>query len=64
MGPALFQVEVLGVLDLRFKLNPNDQAVLSQSKAVNAVCEAYLKGRYFWNKRTGEVWSAKTPSGA
>jgi TolB-like protein/DNA-binding winged helix-turn-helix (wHTH) protein/Flp pilus assembly protein TadD len=40
---------------IRIKLNPNEQAVLKQPKAVNAEAyEAYLKGRYFWNKRTGE----------
>jgi tetratricopeptide (TPR) repeat protein len=40
---------------IRIKLNPNEQAELKHLKAVNAEAyEAYLKGRYFWNKRTGE----------
>ena len=34
-------------------LNPQEQAALAHSKMVNAEAyEAYLKGRYFWNKRT------------
>jgi len=33
-------------------LNPRDEAALSKAKTVNAEAyEAYLKGRYFWNKR-------------
>jgi TolB-like protein/DNA-binding winged helix-turn-helix (wHTH) protein/Tfp pilus assembly protein PilF len=33
-------------------VSPRDQATLSKAKAVNAEAyEAYLKGRYFWNKR-------------
>ncbi len=40
---------------IRIKLNPGGQTKLSHPKAVNAEAyEAYLKGRYFWNKRTGE----------
>jgi TolB-like protein/DNA-binding winged helix-turn-helix (wHTH) protein len=36
-------------------LNQHEQAALAHSKVVNAEAyEAYLKGRYFWNKRTGE----------
>jgi TolB-like protein/DNA-binding winged helix-turn-helix (wHTH) protein/Flp pilus assembly protein TadD len=36
-------------------LNQHEQAELAHSKVVNAEAyEAYLKGRYFWNKRTGE----------
>jgi len=36
-------------------LNPREQAALSKSKTVNAEAyEAYLKGRYFWNKRSQE----------
>jgi TolB-like protein/DNA-binding winged helix-turn-helix (wHTH) protein/Tfp pilus assembly protein PilF len=35
------------------KLNMHEQAALEHSKVVNAEAyEAYLKGRYFWNKRT------------
>ena len=37
------------------KLSSNERAELKQRKAVNAEAyEAYLKGRYFWNKRTGD----------
>jgi TolB-like protein/DNA-binding winged helix-turn-helix (wHTH) protein/Tfp pilus assembly protein PilF len=36
-------------------LNQHEQAALEHSKVVNAEAyEAYLKGRYFWNKRTGD----------
>jgi len=36
-------------------LNQHEQAALAHSKVVNPEAyEAYLKGRYFWNKRTGE----------
>jgi TolB-like protein/DNA-binding winged helix-turn-helix (wHTH) protein/Tfp pilus assembly protein PilF len=36
-------------------LNQREQAALEHSKMVNAEAyEAYLKGRYFWNKRTGD----------
>lgn len=39
---------------IRIKLNPQEQAGLKNAKAVNPEAhEAYLKGRYFWNKRTG-----------
>jgi TolB-like protein/DNA-binding winged helix-turn-helix (wHTH) protein/Flp pilus assembly protein TadD len=39
---------------IRVTLNPQEQA-LEKSKAVNPEAyEAYLKGRYFWNKRTGD----------
>lgn len=35
-------------------LKPQEQAALTKSKTVNPdAYEAYLKGRYFWNKRTG-----------
>jgi TolB-like protein/DNA-binding winged helix-turn-helix (wHTH) protein len=40
---------------IRAKLNPHEDAALKSAKAVNpAAYEAYLKGRYFWNKRTGD----------
>jgi TolB-like protein/DNA-binding winged helix-turn-helix (wHTH) protein/Flp pilus assembly protein TadD len=40
---------------IRIKLNPNEQAELKHQRPVNAEAyEAYLKGRYFWNKRTGD----------
>jgi TolB-like protein/DNA-binding winged helix-turn-helix (wHTH) protein/Flp pilus assembly protein TadD len=36
-------------------LSRGEQAALEKSKAVNPQAyEAYLKGRYFWNKRTGD----------
>ena len=36
-------------------LEPQERAALAKSKTVNPEAyEAYLKGRYFWNKRTGE----------
>jgi tetratricopeptide (TPR) repeat protein len=35
-------------------LSPRDEAALRQAKTMNAEAyEAYLKGRYFWNKRDG-----------
>ena len=38
---------------IRISLTPQEQAVLKNAKAVNPQAyEAYLKGRYFWNKRT------------
>jgi TolB-like protein/DNA-binding winged helix-turn-helix (wHTH) protein/Tfp pilus assembly protein PilF len=40
---------------IQVTLNPQEEAALNRSKAVNAQAyEAYLKGRYFWNKRTRE----------
>jgi TolB-like protein/DNA-binding winged helix-turn-helix (wHTH) protein/Tfp pilus assembly protein PilF len=40
---------------IRIVLNPNEQRALAEPKALNAAAyEAYLKGRYFWNKRTGD----------
>jgi TolB-like protein/DNA-binding winged helix-turn-helix (wHTH) protein/Tfp pilus assembly protein PilF len=40
---------------IRIKLNPNERTGLNHPKAVNPEAyEDYLKGRYFWNKRTGE----------
>ena len=42
-------------VQIRIKLNPSERTGLNQPKAVNPEAyEAYLKGRYFWNKRTGE----------
>ena len=36
-------------------MNGQEQATLQNSKTVNPEAyEAYLKGRYFWNKRTGD----------
>ena len=40
---------------IRVTLNRQEQATLEKSKTVNPEAyEAYLKGRYFWNKRTGD----------
>ena len=38
---------------IRINLNPQEQAALKIAKVVNPEAyESYLKGRYFWNKRT------------
>ena len=38
---------------IRVSLNPQEQAALHSATVVNpAAYESYLKGRYFWNKRT------------
>jgi TolB-like protein/DNA-binding winged helix-turn-helix (wHTH) protein/Tfp pilus assembly protein PilF len=38
---------------IRINLNPQEQAALKTAKVVNPEAyESYLKGRYFWNKRT------------
>jgi TolB-like protein/DNA-binding winged helix-turn-helix (wHTH) protein/Tfp pilus assembly protein PilF len=43
------------VEQIRATLNRQEQAALEKSKAVNPEAyEAYLKGRYFWNKRSGD----------
>src|SRR5712692_4029412 len=40
---------------IRINLTPHEQAVLEDVKVVNPEAyEAYLKGRYFWNKRTAD----------
>jgi TolB-like protein/DNA-binding winged helix-turn-helix (wHTH) protein len=40
---------------IRIELTPHEQAVLKNVTSVNPEAyEAWLKGRYFWNKRTGE----------
>jgi TolB-like protein/DNA-binding winged helix-turn-helix (wHTH) protein/Flp pilus assembly protein TadD len=40
---------------IRATLNRQEQLALAKSKVVNPdAYEAYLKGRYFWNKRTGD----------
>jgi TolB-like protein/DNA-binding winged helix-turn-helix (wHTH) protein/Flp pilus assembly protein TadD len=40
---------------IRVSLNPREQAALKNKKAVDpGAYEAYLKGRYFWNKRTAK----------
>ncbi len=43
------------VEQIRATLNRQERAALEKSKTVNPEAyEAYLKGRYFWNKRTGD----------
>ena len=40
---------------IRGTLKPQEQAALAKTRTVNPEAyEAYLKGRYFWNKRTGD----------
>jgi TolB-like protein/DNA-binding winged helix-turn-helix (wHTH) protein/Flp pilus assembly protein TadD len=40
---------------IQVTLNPQEEAALKKSSPVNAEAyEAYLRGRYFWNKRTRE----------
>ncbi len=40
---------------IRINLTPREQAALKNVKAVNPdAYESYLKGRYFWNKRTAD----------
>jgi TolB-like protein/DNA-binding winged helix-turn-helix (wHTH) protein/Flp pilus assembly protein TadD len=40
---------------IRATLNPQEQVALAKSRTVDSdAYEAYLKGRFFWNKRTGE----------
>src|SRR5437870_4416663 len=40
---------------IRIELTPKEQAALKNAKVVNPEAyEAYLKGRYFWNKRTAD----------
>ena len=41
--------------EVRINLTPQEEAALKNAKSVNPEAyEFYLKGRYFWNKRTGE----------
>ena len=41
--------------EIRTQLTPHEQAVLKNANRVNPEAyEAYLKGRYFWNKRTAD----------
>jgi tetratricopeptide (TPR) repeat protein len=40
---------------IRINLNPREQAALKNARVVNPQAyESYLKGRYFWNKRTAD----------
>ncbi|MFQ5927272.1 MAG: adenylate/guanylate cyclase domain-containing protein, partial [Terriglobia bacterium] len=41
--------------EIKLKLTPQEQARLARAQPVNpAAYEAYLRGRYYWNKRTEE----------
>jgi len=41
--------------EIRIELTPNEQAALRSTRRVNPEAyEAFLKGRYFWNKRTAD----------
>jgi TolB-like protein/DNA-binding winged helix-turn-helix (wHTH) protein/Tfp pilus assembly protein PilF len=41
--------------EIRIEVTPREQAALKSAKTIDPEAyEAYLKGRYFWNKRTGE----------
>jgi TolB-like protein/DNA-binding winged helix-turn-helix (wHTH) protein/Tfp pilus assembly protein PilF len=51
------QKRVAGAIadQIRINLTPQEQAALKNVKVVNPEAyESYLKGRYFWNKRTAE----------
>jgi TolB-like protein/DNA-binding winged helix-turn-helix (wHTH) protein/Flp pilus assembly protein TadD len=44
---------------IRINLTPQEQAALKNAKVVNPEAyESYLKGRYFWNKRTADSLKA------
>jgi TolB-like protein/DNA-binding winged helix-turn-helix (wHTH) protein/Flp pilus assembly protein TadD len=44
---------------IRINLTPQEQAALKSAKVVNPEAyESYLKGRYFWNKRTPDALKA------
>jgi TolB-like protein/DNA-binding winged helix-turn-helix (wHTH) protein len=45
--------------EIRISVNPQEQAALRHATVVNPVAyESYLKGRYFWNKRTANSLKA------
>jgi TolB-like protein/DNA-binding winged helix-turn-helix (wHTH) protein/Flp pilus assembly protein TadD len=51
------QSKVAGAIadQIRINVNPQEQAALRSVKVVNPQAyESYLKGRYFWNKRTAD----------
>ena len=51
------QNKVAGAIaeQIRINLNPRERAALKHGNVVDAQAhEEYLKGRYFWNKRTGD----------
>jgi adenylate cyclase len=42
--------------EIQIKLTPRERAQLGQTRMVNPEAyEAYLKGRYYWNKRTPDA---------
>ena len=44
--------------EIRIKLTPQERAQLSEARPVDPdAYEAYLKGRYYWNKRSGDSLS-------
>jgi TolB-like protein len=48
--------------EIRIKLRPQERARLGKVRPVNPEAyEAYLKGRYFWNKRTKEALEKSVP---
>src|SRR4249919_2313571 len=50
-----YQGELRDTLALRITVNPQEQAALRNVAAVNPVAYvSYLKGRFFWNKRTAD----------
>jgi len=56
-GVLALQSEVARAIanQIRVKLTPQEQARLTSARPVNRnAFEAYLKGRYFWNRRTEE----------
>ena len=59
MGDALgLQSEVAGAIvrEIRVKLTPKEAQFLAQTRKVNPeALNAYMKGRYFWNRRTEET---------
>ena len=40
---------------LKFELLPSEQEVTTKTTANSVSYQAYLKGRYYWNKRTNEA---------
>lgn len=56
-NPLALQNEVASAIaqEVRIKLTPRERIALATAQAVNPDgYEAYLKGRYFWNKRTAD----------
>lgn len=50
------EVAVAVAREIQVQLSPGQQADLSRGRTLNpAAYEAYLKGRYFWNRRTSDA---------